>query len=64
MVASRFHYSVDVYVGVLVSAGACHIYFQASDAAARGGAADSVTAFLAWYEDLRGEPRESRAKWP
>ena len=65
MVASRFHYSVDVYVGVLVSAGACHIYFQASDAAARGDAADSVTAFLAWYEgDLRGEPGQSRAKRP
>ena len=48
MVMSRFHYSVDVYIGFLVSALVCTIYFILSGSKTRNHS--SPARFLEWYE--------------
>ncbi len=49
MVMSRFHYSVDVYIGFLVSALVCILYFLLSSGITQKHRSAPVR-FLAWYE--------------
>ena len=55
MLSSHFHYSVDVYIGFLVAALVCIIYFVLSDEAKASVAKEKksnavITSFLRWYE--------------
>ena len=50
MIMSRFHYTVDVYIGVLISAMTCIMYFQYSANASALEKRQRLFALMKWYE--------------